>query len=330
MAEVTINGRMKVKTLKKQFLDKFGLSLRIYDGKSFADEDSTIASIRKGGARGEDFSVKGNMKIGNIEKKFSNEFAIKSQVAGSDDSYLCKNELTLAAAKTADEKKMLKKAKIKTKSEHEANTIEDNVKKGEQTMGEQENIEFELKGAYDLNVEYQDFSIEDLKEEDLSELYELFVEGDEREAFYYHDEDFKNIKILANGSECQFTVNKNKLELDENEIRIISFYYYDETEYMPIEMTHPEGKDYNVLMEIEQLCDGVEYVDTITLKEGYNEESDNDEMFFELEYADPGDEDAAMVKIYICDNSGVIAKITDVDGESSEELFIQTIEKLIK
>ena len=330
MAELNINGRMKVKTLKKDFLSEFGLSLRLYDGKTFADEDSTLASIRKGDAKGSDFSVKGNMKVGNLEKKILNEFGIKSQIAGSDDSYLCKNELTLTAAKTADNKKILKKAKTKNEAVQDEPSIEDDNNGGDDKMSKQKTIELELHDAYDLNVEYQDFSIEELKEEDLDELYEQFVEADESESFYYNDKDFQNITIMVDASKCQFTVNKNKLELGENEIRIISFYYYDETEYMPLEMTHPEGKDYDISMDIKQLCDGVEYVDTITLAEGYNEETDDDEIFFELDYADPGNEEAAMVKIYICDNSGVIAKITDVDEESSKELFIKTIEGLIK
>jgi hypothetical protein len=42
---MNINGRIKVKTLKLEFKKEFGLSLRIYDGRSFADENSTLAII---------------------------------------------------------------------------------------------------------------------------------------------------------------------------------------------------------------------------------------------------------------------------------------------
>jgi hypothetical protein len=49
---LNINGRMKVKTLKSEFKDEFGLTLRVYDGRSFADEDATLASIRKGDSKG--------------------------------------------------------------------------------------------------------------------------------------------------------------------------------------------------------------------------------------------------------------------------------------
>ena len=41
-----ITGRLKVKTLRNDFKNEFGLTLRVYDGRSFADEDSTLASIR--------------------------------------------------------------------------------------------------------------------------------------------------------------------------------------------------------------------------------------------------------------------------------------------
>jgi hypothetical protein len=333
MADLKVTGRMKVKSLKTVFNKEFGLTLRLYDGKYFADDNATLASIRQGDNKGGDFSIKANTKIGNFEKKLLKEFGIKSQVADSDDSYLCKDELTLAAAKKADEKRKQKKAKnAGADGANEAGTntpsMDDNIIDKGEDMGDQETIEFEMTGAYDINIEHQDYSIEELKENNLSELYDQFVEAEERQGYYYHDEDFQDINIMADGSECQFSINKNKLELEEDQIRIISFYYYDETEYMPCEMTHPEGKDYEIMMNIKQLCDGVEYVDSIKLAEGHNEELDDDEIFFELDYSDPGDEDAAMIKIYICNNSGVVAKITDVEEESSRELFIKTINKL--
>ena len=49
---LNINGRMKVKTLKANFLEEFGLTLRVYDGRSFADPEATLASIRKGDSKG--------------------------------------------------------------------------------------------------------------------------------------------------------------------------------------------------------------------------------------------------------------------------------------
>ena len=108
---LNINGRMKVKTLKTDFKKEFGLTLRVYDGRSFADEDATLASIRKGDSKGGEFSPRRNTKVGNLEDKIQELFGIKTQVAGSDDSYLCDNDKTLAGALEADEKLMVKREK---------------------------------------------------------------------------------------------------------------------------------------------------------------------------------------------------------------------------
>ena len=51
------------------------------------------------------------MKVGTLEEKIESEFGIKVQIAGSDDSYLCKNELTLASAHEKDQKRINKKDK---------------------------------------------------------------------------------------------------------------------------------------------------------------------------------------------------------------------------
>ena len=40
-----INGRMKVKTLKTDFKKEFGLSIRVYVGVNFADDDATLVFL---------------------------------------------------------------------------------------------------------------------------------------------------------------------------------------------------------------------------------------------------------------------------------------------
>jgi len=104
-----ITGQMKVKTLQANFKEEFGLTLRLYDGKSFADDSKTIAKIRSKEGSG-DLSVKRNMKVGNFEDKLKEEFGIKSQVAGSGNGYLCDDNLTLAKALEVDAKKVAKEA----------------------------------------------------------------------------------------------------------------------------------------------------------------------------------------------------------------------------
>lgn len=98
MAEFSIDGRMKVKTLKAQFKEAFGATLRVYKGPGFADDNATLASIRAEGAKGGEVKVAGNMKVGNFEEKIKEVFGIKVQVATKDDSALADNSITLSAA----------------------------------------------------------------------------------------------------------------------------------------------------------------------------------------------------------------------------------------
>jgi hypothetical protein len=142
----SITGQIKVATLKKRFLKEFGLTLRVYDGRSFADEGQTISQIRKKKGSG-DLSVRKSMKVGTLEEKIESEFGIKVQIAGSDDSYLCKNELTLASAHENDQKRINKKDKkskaVKTDSpipdKENENTVD---KTSESTLTEDQIKEF--------------------------------------------------------------------------------------------------------------------------------------------------------------------------------------------
>jgi hypothetical protein len=109
MAGLSINGQMKVSTLQEGFLKEFGLTLRVYDGLEFASPSQTLAHVRKKTGSGKDLAVAKNMKIADLEDKFEEEFGLKVQVAGSDDSYLCKDELTINAAQHDDEKKLARK-----------------------------------------------------------------------------------------------------------------------------------------------------------------------------------------------------------------------------
>ena len=102
MAEFTLNGRTKVKTLKANFKANFGSTLRVYKSASckggFADDDATLASIRAEGHKGGDLVVRGNMQVGNFEKKVAELYGIGVQVANADDSKLADNGITLVAA----------------------------------------------------------------------------------------------------------------------------------------------------------------------------------------------------------------------------------------
>lgn len=98
MAEFNISGRMAVKSLKKQFKEAFGATLRVYKGKQFADDDATLASIRVGDAKGGELKCAGNLKVGNFENKMKELFGVKVQVANKDDNALANNDITISAA----------------------------------------------------------------------------------------------------------------------------------------------------------------------------------------------------------------------------------------
>ena len=120
MAGLSITGQMKVQTLQTGFIKEFGLTLRVYDGRAFADPNVSLSQVRKKKGSGKGLSVAKNMKVGTLEEKFEEEFGLKVQVAGSDDSYLCDNNLTLNAAQQADMKKLDRKT-LKAATQNDRN-----------------------------------------------------------------------------------------------------------------------------------------------------------------------------------------------------------------
>jgi hypothetical protein len=98
MADLTVDGRMKVKTLKEEFKKSFGVSIRVYSGKKFADDDATLASIRaKDAKKGGSFSIHGRTKVVNVEKSFKEEMGITVQIEDKKGD-LADNNLSLAEA----------------------------------------------------------------------------------------------------------------------------------------------------------------------------------------------------------------------------------------
>jgi len=82
---LTVSGRQKVKTLKEAFKKEFGVSIRVYHGKKFADDGDTLASIRAEGAPGKgDFEVHGRTLVSNVEKQFLESLGIRVKLENSD------------------------------------------------------------------------------------------------------------------------------------------------------------------------------------------------------------------------------------------------------
>lgn len=100
MADFKVSGRLTVSGLQKQFSKEFGLELRVYKGKKFADGSSTLAKLSE--KKIEDFTCKGNMKIGNFETNFAEATGLNVQVASigteGNEGKLIDNGLTLSQA----------------------------------------------------------------------------------------------------------------------------------------------------------------------------------------------------------------------------------------
>lgn len=99
MAEFNISGRMTVKSLRKQFKDAFGASLRVYKGAKYASENDTLASIRSGeGSKGGELACRGNLLVSSFEAKMLEVFGITVKVANPDNTKLADKNITIAAA----------------------------------------------------------------------------------------------------------------------------------------------------------------------------------------------------------------------------------------
>ena len=109
MADFQIHGRMLVKTLKEQFFNEFGGVLRVYNGKSEADPNSTLAAIRSNdAAKGGDLTCRASRTVGKFEQEMWEVFGIKVQVATKDDWVLVLDGITLNTIKDIPEKAIRK------------------------------------------------------------------------------------------------------------------------------------------------------------------------------------------------------------------------------
>lgn len=96
MKTLTIDGRLKVKTLKDNFKEAFGGTLRVYNGNKKTDDDATLASIRTNDTASGEVECTENMTVGEFETELAEKFGIKVQVASPDDWVLALDEYTLS------------------------------------------------------------------------------------------------------------------------------------------------------------------------------------------------------------------------------------------
>ena len=98
-----MNSRMKVKSVQRLFKENFGLTLRIYKGKQFADPNLTVSQLNKRtsdeiNANQKDITIKASMNVGDFEKEIKNVYGLTVQVADEFDRYLINDRYTLGQA----------------------------------------------------------------------------------------------------------------------------------------------------------------------------------------------------------------------------------------
>lgn len=101
MPEISINGRKKVSTLKREFKAEYGLTLDVKKGKSnhSAEPHKTLSDIRDSESPGgKAFSIRANMKVGNLEKKFQ-EMGVKINIKKARGGFVS-NDVTLGSVRT--------------------------------------------------------------------------------------------------------------------------------------------------------------------------------------------------------------------------------------
>ena len=104
-ADLKVSGIMTVKRLKENFKNEFGGTLRVYDGRAKADDNATLASIRRNeDAKGEELVCNGHLTVGSFERRMRDIFGIKVQVATPDDWTLALDGITLSKLKYIPEK----------------------------------------------------------------------------------------------------------------------------------------------------------------------------------------------------------------------------------
>lgn len=100
-AEFSVSPNKKLKTISKLFKENFELSLIFYKGKLIADSNLTIAALNKLTSKevnkqsDEELSIKGSMKVGDVEKEFMRLYNIKVQIKDLTEKKLIPNDITI-------------------------------------------------------------------------------------------------------------------------------------------------------------------------------------------------------------------------------------------
>lgn len=99
MAELKVDGRMKMRTLKTYSMNAFGCARRVYTASvSRPVSDDTLLADLASKMVADILSVGGNTQVGYFEKKCAETYGFGVQVATPSDSALADNGIPLVAA----------------------------------------------------------------------------------------------------------------------------------------------------------------------------------------------------------------------------------------
>lgn len=102
-AEFSVAPNKKLKTISSDFKKSFNLTLVFYKGNTIADGDLTLNQLNqkttaKIVTKESDLKIKGNMKVGVVEKLFKTNFGITVQIKDKIGKVLVPNEISLGDA----------------------------------------------------------------------------------------------------------------------------------------------------------------------------------------------------------------------------------------
>ena len=102
-AEFAVAPNKKLKTISAEFKNAFNLTLVFYKGKMIADTDLTLTGLnnrttKNVNSKAEDLKIKGNMKVGDVEKLFDENFGVTVQIKDEEGSSLIPNQISLCQA----------------------------------------------------------------------------------------------------------------------------------------------------------------------------------------------------------------------------------------
>ena len=93
---LVLNNKTKVAVLRKQFNERFGSVLRVYQGRSQVDDNLTLKEA--GLSREGTFECRGNMHVGTFITRMAEEYGLKVKVYTVDEWVAVIDDLTLTAS----------------------------------------------------------------------------------------------------------------------------------------------------------------------------------------------------------------------------------------